>query len=992
MGSKDGQNQTKRAAAELRVDISGHLSVYYANVDNSLLSKMDELKVLLSETSYDIIGLNEVKPKHGETPSPEALAIQGYDLFYSDFNKVDTRGVCIYVKEHLNACQVYPSNSHCFTDSVWVSITDSSNKDKCLIGCIYRSGTIATAKKYDPGLNQQLTWASTQSIYNSKVIFGDFNMPKIKWTPEPTLQVPEERSVSRTVSSEEVFIECIRDTFFHQHVHEDTRHRNGNCSALDLLFTNDASTIEQVVHLDPLGASDHSALNFKINMLCQTKSSSCFYKPMYSKGNYEKLREMLSIDWTEVLAGKDVQSAYDYFEDLLQKAIKECVPMKKISMTPKKNKPLWMTSSVKATLRTKKQLWSKYKQTRHRNDYNRYKNARNTASHELRKARKKFEKKLAKNLKRNTKSFWNYVNSSRKNKSKVNDLKDADGSFITENKDKANALNLQYAKTFTVEDESCFPTFPIKQLISYLEKIVIDENDVRKLLVDLNIDKSPGPDQLHPRILREVAEIIAKPVTLIFQLSIDQSKLPQQWKLANVSPIFKKGSRSQPENYRPVSLTSVLSKLLERIISKQILEHLKSNSILPKEQHGFLKGKSTSTNLLEAMNIWTELLEHKAPIDILYLDYAKAFDTVPHQRLIRKLKSIGIKGNLLAWLKDFLIGRKQRVVVNHEFSEWIDVLSGVPQGTVLGPLLFLIFVSEIPDIVESHSSLFADDTKLYSICSKNKLQSDLDKVVEWTNEMQMSFNAGKCKVMHLGKDNPLRQYTMLDLNNERCPLTDTETEKDLGVLIDNRLSFTDHVTAQVNKANRALGALRATYKYMDKYTFKHLYKSLIRPHVEYASPVWSVRTKYNQDLLERVQRRATKIIPEIKHLSYTERLKVLNLPTLLYRRRRADVLQLYKILHGFDDFDLDNVCEICGKPVFQRSLGRERMNTRGHCYKLQTHSCSTNRKLSFFGRVVPLWNKLKSQTVCCETVNDFKAKLAEEWSNQEDMYGYTFSY
>ena len=237
-----------------------------------------------------------------------------------------------------------------------------------------------------------------------------------------------------------------------------------------------------------------------------------------------------------------------------------------------------------------------------------------------------------------------------------------------------------------------------------------------------------------------------------------------------------------------------------------------------------------------------------------------------HHRLIKKLESIGIKGNILNWLTDFLTGRKQRVVVNHEFSDWIEVLSGVPQGTVLGPLLFLIFVSEIPDLVKSHISLFADDTKLYSTCSKNELQDDLDKVVDWTNQMQMSFNAGKCKVMHLGKENPVKQYTMLNSDNERCVLSEAKTEKDLGVIIDNRLSFTEHITAQVNKANRALGALKHTFKYMDKYTFKHLYKSLIRPHVEYASPVWSVRTKYNQDLLERVQRRATKIVPELNHL------------------------------------------------------------------------------------------------------------------------------
>ena len=172
-----------------------------------------------------------------------------------------------------------------------------------------------------------------------------------------------------------------------------------------------------------------------------------------------------------------------------------------------------------------------------------------------------------------------------------------------------------------------------------------------------------------------------------------------------------------------------------------------------------------------------------------------------------------------------------------------------------------------------------------------------------------------------------------------------------------------------------------------------MYKSLIRPHLEYASTVWTTKTKFNQDLIERVQRRATKIVPELKDLSYSDRLRALKLPTLSYRRKRADVLQLYKILNGFDEFDWDYRCEICEKPVFQPSLGTAAMNTRGHPYKLQTHLCkTTTRKLSYFGRVVPLWNALKSETVCSNSINDFKNNLEKEWKDHNDLYTYTFSY
>ena len=254
MGPENGQNQTN-SSSTIQLSSTNHiLNVCYANVDNSLLSKIDELKALMSEFNLDIVGLNEVKPKNGEIPTEATLQLPGYQLFCSDFHKEDTRGACIYVKNNLNVSQIFPDTGPVFNDAVWISITGGSSDDSILMGCVYRSGTPATAKKYDKELNKQLLWASNQSQYPSKIIFGDFNMPNISWNPEPSLDTS---SRSRTANSDEVFIECIRDTFFYQLINEDTRHRNGNFSTLDLVFTNEASTLEQLELLDPIGASDH---------------------------------------------------------------------------------------------------------------------------------------------------------------------------------------------------------------------------------------------------------------------------------------------------------------------------------------------------------------------------------------------------------------------------------------------------------------------------------------------------------------------------------------------------------------------------------------------------------------------------------------------------------------------------------------------------------------------------------------------------------------
>jgi hypothetical protein len=256
----------------------------------------------------------------------------------------------------------------------------------------------------------------------------------------------------------------------------------------------------------------------------------------------------------------------------------------------------------------------------------------------------------------------------------------------------------------------------------------------------------------------------------------------------------------------------------------------------------------------------------------------------------------------------------------------------------------------------------------------------------------MSFNAEKCKVMHLGRGNPQKQYTMLNKNSDLCTLEATDIEKDLGVHIDCNLNFNEHITMQVNKANRALGALKHTIKYFDKESFLCLYKSIIRPHLEYASVAWSIKTKFYQDMIERVQRRATKLVPALYNLSYTDRLKALKLPSLTFRRKRADMIQMFKLTHNLDFFDFDNECGICGKPAFQRSLGSASMNTRGHPYKLQIQFCKSVKKRSFFGRVISPWNNLQRKTVCSNTINEFKNNLSLEWNNSEDLYGYTFSY
>ena len=266
-----------------------------------------------------------------------------------------------------------------------------------------------------------------------------------------------------------------------------------------------------------------------------------------------------------------------------------------------------------------------------------------------------------------------------------------------------------------------------------------------------------------------MANELAVPISSLLNRCFDQGKLPQDWKTANVSCIFKKGIKTEPGNYRPVSLTCVLCKLAESYVKQAIYTFLEERDIFTDSQHGFRKARSCVTQLIQVTEALSNSLDNGEDVDLIYLDFQKAFDKVPHLRLLNKLKGFGISGKIHNFITDFLTDRKQRVVVNGSPSTWSSVKSGIPQGSILGPLLFILFINDLPDGMLNDCKMFADDTKLYGKPGVS-LQDDLDKAVEWAKTWQMKFNAGKCTVLHMGKNNPKNTYFMKDGNGDKDKL------------------------------------------------------------------------------------------------------------------------------------------------------------------------------------------------------------------------------
>ena len=477
---------------------------------------------------------------------------------------------------------------------------------------------------------------------------------------------------------------------------------------------------------------------------------------------------------------------------------------------------------------------------------------------------------------------------------------------------------------------------------------------------------------------------------MIFNSSYDSGIVPESWKIGQITALFKKGKKNSAANYRPVSLTSIICKAMEKLVRKKIVDHMAEYSLFSRQQFGFIKGRSTTLQLLKVLDSWTEIIDQGGQLDVVYMDFMKAFDKVPHQRLLMKLKSYGLSDKTCAWVKDFLSNRKQRVHINGSYSRWHSVTSGIPQGSVLGPILFVVFINDLPECVTSDVYMFADDTKLYRQI-KNKgdcdtIQGDLDNLFEWSEKWLLRFHPDKCihlEVKGKQKTSTGHTYTMRRYEGGEVDLQTVNSEKDIGVTVDANLTFEEHIQNQVNKANRNLGIIRRSFKYLDMETFCLLYKALVRPHLEYAASVWNPYKKKDIDSIENVQRRATKLMPILANLSYEERLEKLKLPTLKFRRLRGDMIEVFKILSGIYDKEVT-------VGLFVPSTNT---NTRGNSKKLQKSRNRLDiRKNYFTNRVIDVWNSLPEAVISAKTVKSFETRLDSHWSAHPLKYDYTTPY
>ena len=699
---------------------------------------------------------------------------------------------------------------------------------------------------------------------------------------------------------------------------------------------------------------------------------------LWSRGRYNEISaSLLEMDWDLAFEGLSGVEANILFLDKMYELIDKFVPLRNL-----KRRGMWTAPPPRSLLRAKSSAWARYKAIRSvhgRNhtqaesalgEFNRLNSLyRNYSIHR----QAEHEKSLISKLSEAPKAFHSYVRRKKKGAPSVGPLKASNGSVVSDESGMSELL----ASAFSSVYKPSVPQHPLQMQVNdgvSMSELDISYEKVLGVLLVLNESSSPGPDGIHPMLLKRCAHAVALPLMYVFKKVYSSGVLPRDWRCSEIAALFKGGTKSDPLNYRPVSLTSVCCKVMERLISAHVTEFLDRNDLLSNRQFGFRRGRSTEDQLLLTYGGVANRVDQGEVVDLVFLDFSKAFDLVSHSLLLDKLILLGFSEGIVRWIDGFLSDRRMWVSVGGVRSVVRDVTSGVPQGSVLGPLLFLVYVNSLAESLQSEWYGFADDFKLYVSLPRTgdmenvgRLQSDLDCICSVSDSWNLRLNVDKCVVMRFGCRRPVGdgagETSGYFIGESELELV--EKHRDLGVVVDQTLKFHVHVDVTVRKASGLANCLLRSTVCREESFMVSLFVSHIRPILDYCSSVWN--TGYAGDIrkLESVQRRWTRQVVGFEGVDYSSRLRRVGLYSIAGRMLRADLIKVWKVLHG-----------VCSEGL--RGLFDFRVHgaTRGHEYKLAVPRCRTEVKRRFFGsRVVRVWNGLSAVTVGADTLGMFKGLL-----------------
>ena len=927
----------------------GQLNIAHIN-SCSLLPKLDLIELEMSDN--DIILVSEThldKNIHDDD-----LLLKGFQKpIRKDRNRYGG-GVAIYVNSNIYVCEK-PEFGSDDLEILWVEINTAHLK--AMVGVIYRppQSDISFWKKLENNINPIL------DLNIPIFLGGDFNVDML------ANRAGHLGNLLTRLNLENV-------------VKEPTRITDTSATCIDLFVTNRLNFILDVRVL-PNFCSDHCPVKIEVSMKISKQKSYKRKIRKYEQADFASIsNELESRNWSALFENNSVNENYSQFLNILNETCDKYIPSKVVVIRPD-DKP-FMNSSIRKAIRKRNRVHYKAKTTNNPGHWAQYRALRNDVIKLVRDAKAQYKDKLTSQLiDKNIPpgKWWRIAKSVCKlNKcNRVTPPLNHCGRIVIHPSEKCDIFNKYFSNISHIDEEPSLPTETISPETNCPE-FFISEQEVKDQLDILNSSKPSGPDGVAPMILKKISISLVSPLTFLFNQSLQCGRLPYIWKRSHVTPVYKnKGSMSEVSNFRPISLTCVLCKMMEKILVKHMHNYVLEHHIITKHQSGFQPKDSTVYQLLNIYNTILSNLDIGKDVRFLFCDVSKAFDRVWHRGLLFKLRKIGINGKLLNWITDYLDDRKQKVVMDGFSSGWEEVDAGVPQGSVLGPFLFLIYINNIIDGLNCNIKLFADDTSLFVIIddqnymqAADMLTSDLSHIHDWSKQWAIRFNPDKTESLLFTRRN-VEDHTVY-FGSPENPVKDVTSHTHLGLNFQNNCKWRDHINQIYTKACGRLNILRMLKYQVSRKVLINLYFSFIRPVIEYADIVWDNCTLHEANLLESVQVEAGRIITGLRvNSSKSKMYAELGWEPLHKRREKHKLILMYKIIHGHAPNYLYELFQPYEENVHSYNLRNQTSSDN-----LRIPFCNTiSYEKSFVPSTIRLWNNLPSSTKSSPSVHMFKKKV-----------------
>lgn len=919
-----------------------NINIAFTNI-RSIIPKRDELCSFINDISADMVILTETWLHDDVTDTEVFPSNLNFTIFRRDRKSKKGGGVLIAIKNTLASSLILHDDK---IELIWVLVSNGASK--FVFGVCYRPPD--SHPDFCDLLHQSLHTITNKHSNAPIFLFGDFNYPSISWSLLS--------ASNGTSSKEQQFLNTALDFNLHQAITCPTRGNN----ILDLLLTSSPDDIKTINTLP--GLSDHNLIHICIASPLKKKSPTRKVITDYKRANFDAINHELANfleNFRNTHLKRSVNCNWELFKTTMLNLKNKYIPS---TLIKSDSNCQWFNKQLKLLCNRKKRLYRTARLSQSSTAWERYRACANQYLTELKAAKIKFfSHDLLSILQSNPSKFWRML--SPKSQSNRISLTNADGEPIHADQC-ASALNDHFTSVFSSANTTDTVTLPESAAVA-MPEIEITPEGIFLLINNLKVSSSAGCDSINSKLLKNTVSVSSQILCLIFTQSLQTGNVPDDWKKAQVIPIFKSGNRAIPANYRPISLTSIPSKMLEHIIASNLMTYLESIKFFFDHQHGFRKQLSCETQLAEFTHDILHFMDENLQTDAIFLDFSKAFDRVPHNLLLSKLCNLGIPPNIIFWIENFLKNRKQFTSANDHDSPLSDVTSGVPQGACLSPLLFLIYINDLPTNVLTKLRLFADDCVLYSpICTPDdsiKLQHDLNLIVTWCDKSLMPLNLTKCKIMSFTRKKSPEKFTY---SIKSVPISPTLSYKYLGVHLSSSLSWSTHIQIICSEASRTLGYLRRNLKLASPDIKKLAYETYVRPKLEYACSIWQPSQTYLTNDLERIQNRAARFIYSqySNDISVTALKESLKLPSLESRR----IISRLCLMHAF--YYHPQSRHVLLQPSHRTS---SRIN---HSHPIAPINGHTSAMItSFFPNGITLWNKLPDNIVTCNNRQIFRSKL-----------------